>query len=175
VTFVAYSTYWNFFWNFHEIFMQYFIEIFTPTKFHEILHHYTRHYRHVCRQSAFYQVVKVIWRIGRIAAAHGQLSRIRQVVPMCTPHLTHASLDHLQSTSQAASGSVQPFCTADSTESPYTLQCILCLCMWESGLPSNTQFLGHTRVHNPSGISVSSAVFPRLAIATDRQTTPLRL
>jgi len=49
-----------------------------------------------------------------------------------------------------------------------------------SGPPPNTWFLGHTHVHNPYGISISSAVFAVLMIVdrdrqTDRQTTLLRL
>jgi len=35
-------------------------------------------------------------------------------------------------------------------------------------------FLGPTRVHNPNGISIGSAVFAGLTIVTDRQTTRLR-
>jgi len=47
-----------------------------------------------------------------------------------------------------------------------------------SGPPSNTWFLGPTRVHNLSGISIGSAVFCRAHSRdreTDRQTTLLRL
>jgi len=36
--------------------------------------------------------------------------------------------------------------------------------------PSNACFLGPTRVHNQNGVSISSAVFARLVIMTDRQT-----
>ena len=36
-------------------------------------------------------------------------------------------------------------------------------------LPSNTQFLWPTRVHIPNGISIGSAVFPRLRVVTNRQ------
>jgi len=36
--------------------------------------------------------------------------------------------------------------------------------------PSNTRFFGPTRVHIPKSISIGSAVFAGLAIATDRQT-----
>jgi len=36
--------------------------------------------------------------------------------------------------------------------------------------PSNTCFLGPTRVHNPNGISISSAIFAGLTSVTDRQT-----
>jgi len=39
-----------------------------------------------------------------------------------------------------------------------------------SGLPSNTWFLGPTRVLNPNGISIGSAVFVGLSTVTDRQT-----
>ena len=45
--------------------------------------------------------------------------------------------------------------------------------------PSNTWFLGPTRVHIPNGISIGSTVFAGLTIVTarltDRQTTLLRL
>jgi len=37
-----------------------------------------------------------------------------------------------------------------------------------SGPPSNTCFLGLTRVHNSNGMSISSAVFAELTILTDR-------
>jgi len=44
---------------------------------------------------------------------------------------------------------------------------------------SNTWFLGPTQLHNPNGISISSAVFAGLMMVTDRptdrQTTLLRL
>jgi len=39
-----------------------------------------------------------------------------------------------------------------------------------TGLPSNTWFLGPTRVHNPNGIPIVSAVFAGLTIVTSRQT-----
>jgi len=39
--------------------------------------------------------------------------------------------------------------------------------MWTA---SETQFLGPTRVHNPNGISIGSAVFAGLTIVTDRPT-----
>jgi len=42
----------------------------------------------------------------------------------------------------------------------YALACNTCLC-----------FLGPTRVHNPDGISIGSAVFAGFTIVTDRQTT----
>jgi len=39
-----------------------------------------------------------------------------------------------------------------------------------SGPPSNTWFLGPTRVLNPNGISISAAVFTGLTNMTDQQT-----
>jgi len=39
-----------------------------------------------------------------------------------------------------------------------------------SGLQSNTCFLGPTRVHNPNGTSIGSAVFAGFTIVTDRLT-----
>jgi len=64
-----------------------------------------------------------------------------------------------------------------TADSPYTLQ-------WatspsplkifplhgRSGSPSNTWFLGPTRVYNPNGVSVSSAIFAALTIVTERTT-----
>jgi len=43
-------------------------------------------------------------------------------------------------------------------------------CVGRSRPPSNTWFLGPTRVHNPNNISISSAVFARLKITTNWQT-----
>jgi len=42
--------------------------------------------------------------------------------------------------------------------------------MGESGLLSNTSFPGPTRVLNPNGISIGSAVFAGLTTVTDRPT-----
>ena len=41
--------------------------------------------------------------------------------------------------------------------------------MWESGSQSNTWFHGLTRVLDPNGISIGSAVFAGLTAVTDRQ------
>jgi len=41
---------------------------------------------------------------------------------------------------------------------------------WGSGLLSNTWFLWPTRVYNPNGISIGSAVFAGRTILTNRQT-----
>jgi len=40
----------------------------------------------------------------------------------------------------------------------------------DSGPQSNTQFPGPTRILNPNGISIGSAVFAGLTSVTDRQT-----
>jgi len=54
-----------------------------------------------------------------------------------------------------------------------------CPFAWVIWTPSNTSFLGPTRVRNPNGIWIGSAVFVGLTIVTDgptdRQTTLLRL
>ena len=39
-----------------------------------------------------------------------------------------------------------------------------------SGHPPKTWLLGPTEVHNPNGISISSAIFARLMSVTDRPT-----
>jgi len=46
----------------------------------------------------------------------------------------------------------------------------LTLRMWWSGPSSNTWFLWPTRVHIPNGISIGSAVFAGLTVATDQST-----
>jgi len=39
-----------------------------------------------------------------------------------------------------------------------------------SGPPSNTWFIGHTRVLNPNGISIGAAMFAGFTCVTDRPT-----
>jgi len=66
-----------------------------------------------------------------------------------------------------------------TTQYPYTLQwdapspSKLPIPMGESGPPSNTWFPGPTRVLNPNGILIGSAVFAGLTSVTNRQTTSL--
>jgi len=64
-------------------------------------------------------------------------------------------------------------------EDPYNLQWAtpfaLKIVHGEIWTPSNTLFLGPTRVHNPNGTSIGSATFAELKIVTDRpidHTTP---
>jgi len=87
------------------------------------------------------------------------------------PHLTHDSLGSSEPITQTASRSVQTFLTA---QCPYTLQWDApspppskLPFPWGSGPPSNTW---PTRVLNPNGISISSAVFAGLTSVTDRPT-----
>jgi len=62
-----------------------------------------------------------------------------------------------------------------TAEGPYILQWAApspqnYLFAWGSGLLSNTWFLWPTRVYNPNGISIGSAVFAGRTILTNRQT-----
>ena len=92
------------------------------------------------------------------------------------PNLIHASLDQPESTSQTACGSVQPFLHS----SRQTVHILYkgpppsqnCPFAWGSGPPSrpNTWFLGPTRVQNPNGISIGSAVFAGSRSWTDHAT-----
>jgi len=68
------------------------------------------------------------------------------------------------------------FCTAHCTVSlyfttgrPFPLK--IAPSHGESGPPSNTWFLGPTRVLNPNGIAIGSAVFVGLTAVTDRRQT----
>jgi len=118
-------------------------------------------------------------------AAEGRFIRICQVAPMCPlmrahwPNLANTielvlSLAH--PSPQPNDKSIGSAVFAQFTpECPYTLQ-------WASlspkivpshaGIwtPSNTWFHGSTRVLNPNGISIGSAVFASLISVTDRQT-----
>jgi len=103
----------------------------------------------------------------------------------CALHVTHASLDPPELTSQTTSlDQFSRFCTAHDRVSlyftmgrPFPPQ--NCPFAWGIWTPSNTWFLGPTRVHNPNGTLIGSAIFARLATVTDRpsdgQTTVIRL
>jgi len=92
-------------------------------------------------------------------------------------HLTHASLDPPEFTSQTTSQSIQLFLQSSrrakcgytsqrATPSPSKLP----PSHWGIWTPSNTRFLGPTRVQIPNGIPVGSAIFAGITIMTDRQT-----
>jgi len=107
------------------------------------------------------QVVKVIWRKGRIAAVHGWFSCICQIAPMCTTIYTQTPPE---STTQTTSRLVQPFFHSSRQKVPilYNAPALPpqnCPCAWGSGLPSNTCFLRPTPLSVPNGISISSEVF----------------
>jgi len=94
-------------------------------------------------------------------------------------HLTHASLDPPESTSQTASWSVQPFLHSSRQSRYLTMgrpflpqNCLFARGIWT---PSNTYFLRLTWVHILNGISIGSAVLAGLTIVTERRTTLLRL
>ena len=100
---------------------------------------------------------------GRIAAAHEWFSGIGQVAPVCTPTYT-CFLDAPEFKSQTAVGSVV---FLHSSRQTVTVLCNgrpfphkIALSHRGSKLPSSTWFLGPTRVLNPNGISIGSAIFP---------------
>jgi len=74
---------------------------------------------------------------------------------------------------QMASQSVRCLCTAEGRQSLYFIMdrfpqnCPFPCRIWT---PSNTRFLGPTRVFNPNGISISSAIFVGLTTVTDHAT-----
>jgi len=77
---------------------------------------------------------------------------------------------------QTASRSVQPFLNRPRQSvailyngPPLSPSLKIALSHEGSGPPSNTWFPGPTRVLNPNGISVGSAVFAGLSSVTDRQ------
>jgi len=84
------------------------------------------------------------------------------------------SLGPPNSASQTASRSVSRLCTAHCRRSLYfamsRLPQKLPFSMGRSEPPSNTWFPGPTRVLNPNGISISSAVSAQLTSVTDRLT-----
>jgi len=92
-------------------------------------------------------------------------------------HLIRDSLGPSKPATQMATRSVQPFCTDDhrvflyfTTGRPSPLKIApIHGWMWT---PSNTCFPGPTRVLNPNGISIGSAVFAGLISVTDRPTDP---
>jgi len=89
-------------------------------------------------------------------------------------HLMHDSLRQSEPITQTASRSLQLFCTAHHRVSlyftmgcPFPLKIALAHGIWT---PSNTRFLGPTRVLNPKGISIGSTVFTGLTTVTGMQT-----
>ena len=95
----------------------------------------------------------------------------------CAPHLTHASLGPAESTTQTASRSVQPFCTAHrmvplplyfttDRSSPKIVPS-----RGGSGpRPLHSSLGGSTRVLNANAISIGSAVSVGSTTVTDRHT-----
>jgi len=52
-------------------------------------------------------------------------------------------------------------------ENPDVISPQRCPFLWRIWSPSNTQFLGSTRVHNSNGISIDSAIFAELMVVTE--------
>jgi len=93
----------------------------------------------------------------------------------CAPHLTHASLGPTKSTAKRHLKWFSHFCAAHGSAFQYfTMNHLYPLKIARShmgsGPPSNTWFLGPTRVLNPNCISFGSAVLSGLTSVTDRQT-----
>ena len=81
---------------------------------------------------------------GRMTAAHGQLIRIRQVAPMCTP----------SGTPQAASVSYRSW--------------LLCSFRRVAGFPSDTMWPGPRSTSVPSSVFIHPAVWPQYKWAKNR-------
>jgi len=96
------------------------------------------------------------------------------------PDQIHASLGTPESITQTASQSVQPFwkvhVRVSSGMSGYALPPPHRIAPSHGGSvpPSNTWFLGSTRLSTPNGISIGSAVFASLTTVTDEQTNEPR-
>ena len=94
------------------------------------------------------------------------------------PHLTYGSQGPPESSTQTASRSVKPSLHRRPQSIPILYNGTPLApqnCPSHGGIwtPSNTWFPGPTRVLNPNGISIGSAIFARLTSITDRQTTLL--
>jgi len=100
-------------------------------------------------------------------------ARCRQCAPLCFLGLPRTYIQNCISIGSAVFAQL-------TAECPYTLQWAASSPLktaplhWGSGPLSKTWFLGPTRVHNPNGISIGSAVFVGLTKVTDRQTDHVR-
>ena len=91
-------------------------------------------------------------------------------------HLNTCFLGPPESILQTASRSVRPFLHSSRQNVPILYNgppppenCPFAWWIW-TGDPSNTSFLGPTRVYNPNGMSIGSAIFAGLAIVTGKPT-----
>jgi len=105
-------------------------------------------------------------RFSCFCTTHGRVSKLPLPMGRCGRHLTHDSVSPSEPTNQTASRSVELFCTDDHRVSLYftvgrtgSSPSKLPLPVGGPGPPSNTWFRGPTRVLNPNGISIGSAVF----------------
>ena len=110
------------------------------------------------------QVLKVI-RQQAALLPHVDGSMVFARWHQCAPHPIHASLGPPKSKSQMASRSIQPFWHISRQgvdilyNRPPSYPLKNAPSHGESGPPTNTWFLGTTRVLSPNWISISSAVF----------------
>jgi len=109
-------------------------------------------------------VVKVIW-YKATSPSHTDGSVVLARLCQCAPHVTHASFGLPKSITQTASLSVQSILHSSQQSvvghartCPFHLNCPFA---WGAGHPL-TRFYGFSWVHNPNGISISSAVFAQL-------------
>jgi len=106
---------------------------------------------------------------GRIAAARGWFNGIRQVAPVC--NTTTIRWAHPNAWPKRYLDRFSLFCTAHYSvplgcnRPPLPLK--IADSHGEIWTPSNTRFLGPTRVFNPNGISIGSAVFAGLTNVLD--------
>jgi len=91
----------------------------------------------------------------KIVPSHGYLDS----------HLIHGSFSPPESTTQMASRSVQPFCTAHDSVVGHGRACPFppnCPFPWGSETPSNSWFLGPTRLSIANGILIGSGIYAQL-------------
>ena len=108
-------------------------------------------------------VIKLIWQRRRIVAAQWWFSRICQIA---------YPKQHLDWFIRflTAHGKRSLYFTIGRPFPPQN-----CHFAWGYGPPSNVWFLWPTRVHNPNGISIGSAVFTGLTIVTDHATPSVKI
>ena len=111
---------------------------------------------------------------GRIAVAHGRFNRIRQVAPV-HPISHMLPWAHPCPHPKRHVDWFSRFCAAHGRESVYftkgrTFPLKIAHSHGRIWTPSNTWFLGPTRVYNPNGVSIGSIVYAGVTIVTDRPT-----
>jgi len=123
-----------------------------------------------------------------MAAAHARFSRIRQVAPMCTQYTESQKMVATATSLRYRVSAISAFCRP-TTHTPSITNRLVAIVHTKPvnsnfspktgchgnvpqhrWTPSNTWFLGPTRVLNAIGISIGAAVFAGLTSVTDRPT-----